>query len=189
MRLAPITVKQAMEFVRQVHRRLPDIQGGMWAVQVADEPDPVGVATIGVAIVGHAARAYGSRVLSVLRVAVLEGYPNACSMLYGSCSRAAKALGADDLVTYTHLDELGSSLIASGWVYGGLTEGGEYDRPSRRRRQAVDPGPKHRWWAPWGIRAQAIVKDPDPEKKFDRVYWASECMRVAAYAKAGQKAL
>ncbi len=192
MRLAPITVKRAIPFCRHVHRRLPNVQGGMWAVSVVSS---LGISAgeelaeadlIGVAIVGHAARALGPLVLSVLRVAVIEGHPNACSMLYGACSRAAKALGCDDLVTYTHQDELGASLIASGWVCGGETEGGEYDRPSRRRRQAVDPLPKLRWWAPWGKRAQAILSDPEGGS---RGYWTGEVNRAARCAREAQDAL
>ena len=70
-------------------------------------------------------------------------------MLYGACSRAARAMGATGLVTYTHLDEHGASLKASNWIYGGNTDGGEHSRPSRPRALAIDPLPKRRWWAPW----------------------------------------
>ena len=56
------------------------------------------------------------------------------------------------LVTYTHLDEPGTSLRAPGWLDDGLTSGGEHDRPSRRRKAAVDPLPKRRWLAPWSAR-------------------------------------
>ncbi len=143
--LAPCTIKQATPWIGQVHRKLPRIQGAMWAVQVVRDGDCVGVA-----VVGWPARMLMKKgVLAVLRVAVLEGQPNACSMLYGACSRAAKAMGARGLVTYTHQDEPGTSLRASGWLYGGLTDGGEHSRPSRFRQPALFPEPKHRWWAPW----------------------------------------
>ena len=79
LRVKPWTVKQALPFVRRVHRRLKRVQGGLWAVRVVDERDDV----VGCAIVGHAARELmGDDVLAVLRVTVLEGYANACSMLY-----------------------------------------------------------------------------------------------------------
>ncbi len=143
--LRPWTVKQAQPWILAVHRRLPKVQGGMWAVRVLRDGD-----TVGAALVGHAARMLADQgVLCVLRVAVLEGQRNACSMLYGACSRAAKAMGAAGLVTYTHQDEPGTSLRASGWTYGGLTDGGEHNRPSRPRAPVLFPQPKHRWWAPW----------------------------------------
>lgn len=109
---------------------------------------------VGVALVGHPARELmRDDTLCVLRVAVLEAVPNACSMLYGACSRAAKAMGAQNLVTYTHLDEPGVSLRAAGWVDGGLTDGGEWVRDGRTSQPALFPDPKRRWWAPWSARA------------------------------------
>ncbi len=44
-------------------------------------------------------------------------------------------------------------LRAAGWVDGGTTDGGEWDRPGRRRRPAVCDAPKRRWWAPGSRRA------------------------------------
>lgn len=111
---------------------------------------------VGVALVGWPARAQSSDeidTLCVLRVAVKEGVKNGCSMLYGACWRAARAMGADSMITYTHDDEPGTSLRAAGWIDGGLTSGGEWDRPSRKRGPAVDPKPKRRWWAPGSLRA------------------------------------
>jgi hypothetical protein len=120
----------------------------MWAVQVLRDGE-----TVGVAMVGHPARKLAERgALCVLRVAVIEGIPNACSMLYGACARAAKAMGAASLVTYTHQDEPGTSLRAAGWLYGGQTDGGEWVREGRTSQQALFPDPKHRWWAPWSMR-------------------------------------
>lgn len=149
LELRPWTVKQAIPFVRHVHRRLKKIQGAMWAVSVRRGPEVVGVA-----LVGAPARVWNGDTLTVLRVAVIEGNPNACSMLYGACSRAARAMGAENLVTYTHLDEHGASLKASGWVEVGLTEGGQWDRDERQRELAIDANPKRRWFAPWSARAR-----------------------------------
>lgn len=145
----PCTVKRGMAWCRETHRRLPRLQGAMWCIRVMRDGEMVGVA-----LVGHPARLLAERgVLCVLRVAVREGEPNACSKLYGACSRAARAMGATDLVTYTHADEPGTSLRASGWIDGGMTSGGEHSRPSRPRRPAICADPKRRWWAPWGETA------------------------------------
>lgn len=148
----PWTIKAALPFVLQTHRRLKEVQGAMWAVSLRRDGKVVGVA-----LVGHAARLLMEdySTLSVLRVAVIEGHFNGCSMLYGACSRAARAMGADNLVTYTHGDELGASLRAANWVDGGMTRGGEHDRDGRQRELAIDANPKRRWWAPWSKRALA----------------------------------
>jgi len=143
--LRPWTVKQAKPWIHDVHRRLKKVQGGLWAIRVDRDGDVVGAA-----LVGHAARMLAAQdVLCVLRVAVIDGQKNACSMLYGGCSRAAKAMGATGLITYTHQDEPGTSLKAAGWIWGGLTSGGEHSRESRPRQPALFPEPKNRWWAPW----------------------------------------
>jgi hypothetical protein len=130
----------------------------MWCVSVRSGPEVVGVA-----LVGHPAQEWmeDDEILSVLRVAVKEGYPNACSMLYGACSRAARAMGARSLVTYTHADEPGASLKAAGWKKHGRTEGGEHSRESRPRKMAVDPSPKDRWFAPWSHLLTKTTASPD----------------------------
>ena len=101
------------------------------------------------------------RRLCVLRVAVLEGdqAPNgnkgACSILYGACARAARAMGASDLITYTGADESGTSLRAAGWVDGGITNNdAEWSHDGRPRTAALFPVPKRRWLAPWSDLAR-----------------------------------
>ena len=81
----------------------------------------------------------------VTRVAVLEGEHNACSFAYGALRRAARALGYTRVVTYTMLDEPGSSLRAAGFVDDGPAGGGEASRPSRNRQPVEQSGPKRRW--------------------------------------------
>jgi hypothetical protein len=144
--LRPYPNKHALPFCKLVHRRQPDRNGCMWSIAALE----FGVVR-GVAIVGRptARKLDNGARLEVLRVAVEEKVSHACSMLYGACSRAARAMGATDLLTYTHLDESGVSLRAAGWIEFGLTSGGEHSRPSRPRKPVVDPLPKRRWFAPW----------------------------------------
>lgn len=148
LHLRPWTVKRsdALAFVRETHRRLPKVQGAMWCISARDDKE-----IIGVVLVGWPSRMQTTREmdhLRVLRLAVKEGYPNACSMLYAAAWRAARAMGATSMDTFTHADESGVSLRAAGWIDGGMTEGGSYDRPSRARNAPVDCRPKRRWWAP-----------------------------------------
>ena len=152
LHVRPCTIKAAQKWIAIHYRKLKKMQGAMWAVRAVREGK-----TVGVAAVGNPCQEWQLKgVLCLLRMAVLEGQPNVCSMLYGACARAARAMGAVDLVTYTHLDEPGTSLKAAGWIDGGETDGGEYDRPSRPRQPALFPDPKKRWYAPWGERARRI---------------------------------
>ncbi len=148
LHLRPLPLVRALQFCADYHRRLPKLQGGMWAVGVEADGELRGVAIVG----RPTARLLdtGSR-LQVLRVAVIEGTRNACSALYGATARAARSMGATDLFTYIHDDESGVSLRAAGWVEdsGFRSRGGQWSRPSRPRGPTPEPGPKRRFFAPW----------------------------------------
>jgi hypothetical protein len=77
-----------------------------------------------------------------------ESSVNACSRLYGALIRAGKALGYRRFVTYTLEDESGVSPRAAGFYDCGLTDGGEWSRPSRNRNPVEQPGRKRRWVFP-----------------------------------------
>lgn len=141
LRIVPCSVKGALRQVSEWHRHLPRLQGGLFAAAVAGE----GGVICGVAIVGNPPRVWqGTGRVVITRVAT-DGQENACSALYGALCRAAKALGYREAWTYTLPEEPGTSLRAAGFVDMGLTDGGEHDRPSRRRKPAVRPEPKRRW--------------------------------------------
>lgn len=138
--LAPCTVKAARAKVREWHRHLEEVQGGLFAVACASNGECVGVA-----VAGNPSRVWqGTGRLVISRVAT-PGHENACSMLYGALCRAAKALGYREAWTYTLPQEPGTSLKAAGFMDTGLTDGGEHDRPSRHRRPAKNNAPKRRW--------------------------------------------
>lgn len=147
----PYPVKLALKFNAETHRRQPRLQGAMWTVAAVS-----GGGIVGVAIVGHpqARMSCDGYSLEVLRVAT-DGTRNACSALYGACSRAALAMGALDLFTFIHSDESGHSLKAAGWIRIGESDGGEWGRPSRPRQLALDSRPKVKWAANWSRLAQA----------------------------------
>ncbi len=159
--LRPISIAAALAWCASVHRRLPRCTGGMWAVAVRRDG-----ALVGVAIVARPARLLDNGLrLQVSRVAVLEGdvsatgQRGACSMLYAACARAARQMGASDMMTYIHHDEPGTSLRAAGWIEdtAHVVKGGTYDRPSRRRAAPVEGGRKVRWFAPWSEMATPSI--------------------------------
>jgi hypothetical protein len=140
LRVVPCTAKQAQAWVAKLHRHLPRVGMSRFAAAVADE-----TGWRGVGIVGNGPRVWeGTRRAVITRIAT-DGAPNACSMLYGALCRAARALGYVEVWTYTLPEEPGTSLRAAGFVEMGTTDGGEHDRPSRRRAPAVRPEPKRRW--------------------------------------------
>lgn len=139
--IAPCTVKAARKFVKQWHRHLDEIQGGLFAARcVTSEGE-----TVGVAIAGNPSRVWQDQPKLVISRVATNGHENACSALYGALCRAAKALGYHEVWTYTLPEEPGTSLRAAGFIDMGMTEGGEHDRPSRYRKPARHPEPKRRW--------------------------------------------
>lgn len=146
--LAPATLTDALAFVRLHHRHHRAPQGGLFAVGVALEAEPL--EHVGVAIVGRpVARRLDADAycVEVTRVAVLEGVRNACSMLYGACWRAARALGYRRLITYTLASESGVSLRASGYREVARTGGKSWSVPTRERIDKHPLGEKVRWEA------------------------------------------
>lgn len=138
----PITIKQAQKFVARVHRHLKQVRGGLWATSVVNDAGEVR----GVAIVGNPARlAMDGWTCEVVRCAVIEPTPNACSLLYSTCRRAAQTFGYRRCLTKTRIDEPGTSLLALGLEPIGTTRGGEHSRKARPRKPAVDPRPKVQW--------------------------------------------
>lgn len=139
--IVPCTVKAAIAKVREWHRHLPDLQGGLFAAQCVD---PAGNC-VGVAVAGNPSRVWQGQAKIVITRVATQGYENACSALYGALCRAAKALGYREVWTYTLPEEPGTSLRAAGFIDMGLTDGGEWSRPSRARNPARRPEPKRRW--------------------------------------------
>ena len=184
--LRPIPVKRALRWNAEVHRRLPALQGDMWAIAAVrgglTERSPGGGdrdgnvlildRTVGIAIVGRpTARRLDSQeetlgALQVLRVAVVEGdespsgHKGANSILYGACARVSRDMGALDLFTYIHHDEEGVALKAAGWIEDKsfVSDGGEWGRPSRPRKKTVEPGPKRRFCAPWSLMVAGLIR-------------------------------
>jgi hypothetical protein len=144
LELVPMHLRAACSFVGQHHRHHKPPRGGLFAVAAAREGTIVGVAIVGRPVARRLADAWTAE---VTRLCVLDGQRNACSMLYGACWRAAKALGYRRLVTYTLPEEGGTSLRAAGWRLIGEAGGGSWDRAERPRVDEHPTQRKLRWEA------------------------------------------
>lgn len=137
-----IELRQANEFVARHHRHHPPEVGHRFSIGVKNVESGL---LCGVAIVGRpkARMIDQHRVVEVTRL-VTDGTRNACSLLYASAARAAKAIGYDEIITYTLESEPGTSLRAVGWEEVRLVRAEEWSRPSRRRKPAL-VAPKRKW--------------------------------------------
>lgn len=112
--VVPTTLPVANRYVERWHRHHAPIPGGFgwWCVAAVAE------GTVrGVAIAGRPTNRNNDdgQTVEVLRVAC-DGTPNAPSALLGACARAARAIGASRIITYTLDEESGASLRGAGWV-------------------------------------------------------------------------
>ena len=140
----PIKMGAANEFVTMHHRhnKAVDHRSHRFSLGLTCEGKLIGVAIAGLPI---ARKNDDGVTLEVMRVCVLEGYPNANSMLYGRVKRIALLMGYERVITYTLKDEPGSSLKAIKAVPHNIRMG-RWSRPARpRNEQLISFAPKVRW--------------------------------------------
>jgi hypothetical protein len=145
--IVPLTLTKANALVARLHRHHPPIPGGFDWYSIGAVANGK---LVGCAIAGRPTNRNNDdgQTVEVLRVAT-DGTPNAPSALLGACARAAKAIGAHRIITYTLASESGVSLRAAGWTQekNGITS----------------------WWGHTGSRTPAVIRDHFTEQK---VRWA-----------------
>ena len=150
MKIRPCSLKDARIFVGTHHRHNLPPRFGLFACRLVDDNEE----TIGVAIVDRpTARMLDDGRTAEISRCCTNGAANACSMLYGACVRACRALGFDAVITYTLQSESGASLKASNWKIDQMVDAQQsWNRPSRTRiqedlfgNQRRPPEPKVRW--------------------------------------------
>jgi len=80
-----------------------------------------------------------------------DGTRNACTMLYGAATRAAKALGYKRIITYTRESEPGTSLKASNWHCDGPAGGKHWTGKRYEQMEMQLDEMKVRWSKKLGI--------------------------------------
>jgi hypothetical protein len=129
MEITPINFEEANAYVSAFHRHHKPMQGCKFCLAVSDNDKVVGVAIVGRPV----ARLLDNGWTLEVNRCCTDGTKNACSMLYSSAWKAAKALGYKRLITYTLPEEGGASLRASNWKCIGLKGGGNWNVKSRPR--------------------------------------------------------
>ena len=141
LELQPITYREACTFIAEHHRHHKPPHGYKFGIAVNDGKKVVGVITVGKPV----ARLFDDGwTLEVTRCCT-DGTKNAASMLYAAAWRAARAMGAKRLVTYTLAEESGTSIKAAGWREVGKAGGGTWNRRGRPRVDNHPTGQKTLW--------------------------------------------
>lgn len=146
MTVVPMTLKEANEFVESFHRHSKPVVGHRFCIGLENDGLLVGVAIVGRTV---ARRLHANTTAEVLRVCVNDNADKgACSMLYGACWRAWRAMGGTRLITYTLKTESGASLRGAGWktLHETKIVKKGWDVPSRHREwQPIYGQAKLRW--------------------------------------------
>ena len=141
MRVVPLTLKQANALVLSLHRHHKPVVGHRFSIGAKSGDHLVGAAIVG-RPVARITSAYD--IAEVTRL-VTDGTPNACSLLYAACARAAKAMGFERIQTFVLDSEPATSLKASGWTYSHTTAGGD-GWQSRAGRRTDQPTVAKQMW-------------------------------------------
>ena len=156
----PLTLPVANKMVARLHRHHAPIPGGFaWFCVGAVHEGRL----VGVAIAGRPTNRNNDdrTTVEVLRVAT-DGTEHAPSALLGACARAAKAIGASRVITYTLDSEGGASLRGAGWVReaDGITS---WWHTGDSRTRAVDrphmAESKVRWAKHFTARPSYVIED------------------------------
>jgi hypothetical protein len=161
LRVVPVTGDQAAEFIRLWHRHHQPTAGYKFVIGAA-----AGQTLVGVAVVGRpVARALNDGLTVEVTWVATDGTPHACSLLYGACWRAAKAMGYRRALTYTQAGESGSSLRAAGWVHAATRAARHgWDMPGRRRDESAYQAVSRLLWvveSPSALAVSGMSRPPE----------------------------
>jgi len=143
IKIVPLDLKEANSIVAKLHRHHKPAVGHRFSLGVIDIDGNIR----GCAIASRPIARLSNQkfTLEVTRVAT-DGTRNACSMLLGAITKAARAMGYARVQTTTLSDESGSSLRAVGWNACALSQDGSgWDSREGRMVDCKDQK-KVRWW-------------------------------------------
>ena len=147
LKVKPITLRFANEYVKQHHRHSKTAQGCKFCIAAIDDVQTI----VGVAIVGRpvARRLDDGYTAEIVRTCT-TGTKNVNSLLYGACARIWKEMGGTKIITYTLETESGISLKAAGYTHDNTTKSfpkgtGWPTRKNREWQPNVHSLQKYRW--------------------------------------------
>jgi hypothetical protein len=137
-----LEMAEANAMVAAIHRHHKPVRGYRFAIWAEHAGRLVGAAIVGRPV----ARQTDQRNTVEVTRLVTDGTPTACSFLYGAAARAARELGYHRIQTFILESEPGTSLIAAGWMFDGMTSGGRWTYGQRTNRRDDQPTcPKKRF--------------------------------------------
>lgn len=141
--IVPLTLGQANDLVASLHRHHKPAVGHRFSIGcVMDNGELCGAAIVGRPVARMSPQYKWAEVTRL----VTNGEKNACSALYGACARIAREMGFERIQTFILESESGVSLKASGWIFDGVSSGGDWNVPSRGGRRTDQPMDRKQRW-------------------------------------------
>jgi len=109
MKVVPLSVKQANEFVVAHHRHNGKVITHKFSIGLMVGDELIGVGVAGIPLSRHLD---DGKTLELRRVCVKPGHPNACSKLIARMRQIGQLMGYEKIITYTLQKESGASLRA-----------------------------------------------------------------------------
>jgi len=160
MKIIPLTLKEANEYIRLYHRHHKPVVGHRFSVGAKTE-EIVGIAVVGRPVAREIPQ---YEVAEVTRLCTV-GDKNVCSFLYAACARICKEMGFRKIQTYILSTEPGTSLKACGWRFECETEGGNWNHSWRKGRREDQPMcRKQRWGRVLSAEEDSSLKDGIPAR-------------------------
>lgn len=137
----PLELKQANDLVASLHRHHDPVHRDKFRIGAMKNGKLVGVVQVGRPV---SRMLDDGKTVEVVRLCS-DGTKDVCSFLYSRAARIAREMGYSKIITYILCTESGDSLKAAGWIKEAETDGGTWDRPSRRRNTTAPTIAKVRW--------------------------------------------
>lgn len=146
LKVVPLHLRESNALVERFHRHHKPIRVHKFSIGATKDGKLVGAAIC----MRPACRSLDDGLTIEVARLVSDGTENVCSLLYGACARAAKAMGFLRIQSYILDSESGTSLKASGWVLektgcGGSPQGKRTNRPNGHEITPVTFMTKQRW--------------------------------------------
>lgn len=137
----PLELKVANAYVATLHRHHDPVHRDKFRIGALQNGKLVGVVQVGRPV---SRMLDDGETVEVVRLCT-DGTKDVCSFLYSRAARVAKEMGYKRIITYILCTEDGTSLRACGWQEDGVTSGGHWSRPSRKRSTTAPTVPKKRY--------------------------------------------
>ncbi len=142
MKVIPLSLRQANDFISKFHRHNKPVQGCKFCIGAQKANKIVGVAVVGRPV----ARLLDDGLTAEITRVCTNGTRNVNSFLYAHCAKICKLMGFNRIITYTLEEESGASLRAIGAKPEAFVEPSSWDRKNRHRNeQSVYQKRKIRW--------------------------------------------